>query len=139
MWRVNRLDVLGQPLALGLRGCAEASNAQTTSVRPCSSRRRISSAIRSTAPSTLPTCSAPSPLIDTLWPYIVAVGTNNSVARRTSSEASVSGPPTEISETLRITDPPAARAGALRFTEARSANDPAAGLSEILSAGWSMS
>ena len=67
----------------------EASNAQTTRVRPCSSRRRISSAIRSTAPSTPPTCSAPLPLIETVWPSIEAVGTATSVvARRTSSVAS---------------------------------------------------
>src|SRR5271157_237419 len=52
----------------------EASNAQMIRVRPCSSRRRISTGMRSTAPSTPPTCSAPFPLIETVWPIIVAVG-----------------------------------------------------------------
>lgn len=65
----------------------EASNAQTTSVRPCSSRRTISTAIRSTAPSTPSTCSAPTPSIDTVDPSIDAVGTIIWVALWTSSRA----------------------------------------------------
>jgi hypothetical protein len=55
----------------------EESNAQTTRVRPPSILRRISTAIRSTAPSTLPTCSAP-------WPPMASVRSRWTGAGRTT-------------------------------------------------------
>ena len=84
-------------------------------------------AIRSTAPSTPPTISAPLPRIETVCPSIVAVGTTTSVARRTSSLTSSGAMPWLVSLDAAETGTPPAELGAEVIVGASvGANDPAA-------------
>ena len=113
---VNRLDVFAEPLPLGQKtsGCVKSPDNQRASLLRC---RRISIAIRSTAPSTPPTCSA-LPRIETVWPSNVAVGTINSLARRTSSlTSSVAGAPLEASRAVRSALRPPSLCGGDRWSE----------------------
>ena len=98
-------------------------------------------AIRSTAPSTPPTISAPLPRIETVCPSIVAVGTMTSVARRTSSlTSSGTGHPLWISAAA-VTGMALAELGAEVIVGANvGANDPAAAIGAgglaVISRSW---
>ena len=83
-------------------------------------------AMRSTAPSTPPTSSAPLPRIETVWPSMVEVGITTSVARCTSSLTSSGAMPCAESGVTEETGTAPAELGAVVITGARfGANDPA--------------